>query len=421
MFQRHAGKWRAILSIVLLAASAAAAYASEVDAVTIATNIDQFHMPYGTMIDPVFASSDPASPDYSHIVSYSRAGDSAIWTGHYLAAEAFRYHVTHSPEALSHVWRALNGIHSLLDITGTDVLARCLIPTNSPYAADIQKEEGGHGIYYNTLGGTDYFWIGNTSRDQYTGVMFGLSAAYDLVDDNQSVRDFVKNDVTRILNYLLRHNWNVIMPDRSISASFKIRWDQELSFLQVGRHINPTAFDAVYNSYRSSYSSLVMLPILIDNVDDHGHYFKFNLNYDNLYNLVRLEEDSSPYKQTYQEAYQALRRRTEDHGNAHFNMIDRALKTPNDARDSETITLLNLWLKRPRRDIWIDLRGVYPSCGSTDDKACAPIPVDQRVNTDFLWQRSPFLLYGGGSGTIETAAIDYILSYWMARNFGLQP
>jgi hypothetical protein len=41
------------------------------------------------------------------------------------------------------------------------------------------------------------------------------------------------------------------------------------------------------------------------------------------------------------------------------------------------------------------------------------------VNTDFLWQRSPFLLYGGGFGTIETAAIDYILSYWMARSFGL--
>ncbi len=45
--------------------------------------------PYGTVLDPIFAG--PAS---NQIVGYTRCGDSAIWTGHYLAAEAFRYQVT---------------------------------------------------------------------------------------------------------------------------------------------------------------------------------------------------------------------------------------------------------------------------------------------------------------------------------------
>jgi hypothetical protein len=116
-------------------------------------------------------------------------------------------------------------------------------------------------------------------------------------------------------------------------------------------------------------------------------------------------------------AYDTLRNTTQQHGNAHFNMIDRALKGLDSARDSETITLLNSWLSRPRRDYWVDLRGKYPACGA--DQACSPIPVNERVNTDFLWQRSPFLLFGGGAGLIETAAIDYILPYWMARYFGL--
>ena len=49
------------------------------------------------------------------------------------------------------------------------------------------------------------------------------------------------------------------------------------------------------------------------------------------------------------------------------------------------------------------------------------VAVNDRPNTDFLWQRSPFLLFGGGAGLIETAAIDYILSYWMARYYGLTP
>jgi len=63
------------------------------------------HMPHGTILDPVFASSTS-----DQIVSYSRCGDSAIWTGHYLAAEAFRYKVTHSAAALANAAGAVAGI-----------------------------------------------------------------------------------------------------------------------------------------------------------------------------------------------------------------------------------------------------------------------------------------------------------------------
>jgi uncharacterized protein (TIGR03437 family) len=41
------------------------------------------------------------------------------------------------------------------------------------------------------------------------------------------------------------------------------------------------------------------------------------------------------------------------------------------------------------------------------------------VPTDYLWQRSPFQLSGGGSGRVENAGIDYILPYWMARYYGV--
>src|SRR5262245_38125381 len=189
--------------------------ASEMDALKISTNIQALHMPYGTILDPVFGSADPNSPDYSRIVSYARAGDSAIWTGHYLAAEAFRYRATRDSGALENAWSAVRGIHALLDITGSGVLARCLIPEDSLGAAAIQNEEGRHGINYNSLDGVSYFWIGNTSRDQYSGVMFGLGVAYDMID-NVDMKNFIRADVTRILNYLLAHSWNVVMPDGAI-------------------------------------------------------------------------------------------------------------------------------------------------------------------------------------------------------------
>jgi uncharacterized protein (TIGR03437 family) len=44
-----------------------------------------------------------------------------------------------------------------------------------------------------------------------------------------------------------------------------------------------------------------------------------------------------------------------------------------------------------------------------------------RPPTDFLWQRNPFQLAGGGNGFIEEPGIDYILPYWMARYYGVIP
>lgn len=86
-------------------------------------------------------------------------------------------------------------------------------------------------------------------------------------------------------------------------------------------------------------------------------------------------------------------------------------------RDERIGKLLNEWLARPRRDYTVDLRGTVEAYG--EDRRCAVVPVLQRVPTDFLWQRNPFQLYGGGSGRIESAGIDYILPYWMGRYYGL--
>src|SRR6266536_2995744 len=112
------------------------ALASEADALAISRNIQARHLPYSTILDPIFDS-----PTSNQIINYTRCGDSAIWTGHYLAAEAFRYSVTHSPDALDNARRAFTGIQSLVDVTGNNTLARCLIPDDSPYAQGIQSEE----------------------------------------------------------------------------------------------------------------------------------------------------------------------------------------------------------------------------------------------------------------------------------------
>jgi hypothetical protein len=401
-----------LIILALILAMAVPVRAAEREAIAISQNIQQRHLPDGVILDPIFAA-----PDSDQIVGYAHGGDSAIWTGHYLAAEAFRYRVTGSPEALLNVKKAIAGIGLLMEVTGNGLLARCALPADAAYAQSVIDEEQRHGLYRRTLSKREYVWFGNTSRDQYSGVFFGLGAAYDLVDD-AGTRSEISALVSALLDYLLDNDWFVRMPDGAISTTFVGHPDQRLSFLAVGRRVNEKRFDSVYSAQRFLNYLTVGAGIVADVVNDHDHYFKFNLDTINLYNLIRLE-GSDFYRERYENAYNVLRRTTDDHGNAHFNMIDRALKGPDARRDAETRDLLEQWLRRPRRDEWLDWRNDarYPACG--EDRACNPIAIVDRVRSDFLWQRSPFLLFGGGNGTIEAAGIDYILPYWMARYYGV--
>jgi len=388
----------------------------------ISERIQQQHTPFKTILDPQYDA--PASTILQH---YARAGDSAIWTGHYLAAEAFRYKVTASNAAFENLQRTLEGLKSLVDITGTGLLARCLFPEDWEFASAAISEECRHGIRRGTVNGEKYLWVGNTSRDQYSGVLFGLGVAYDLVD-NEAFRSSTRTLVTQLLEFLLKHLWTVVMPDdaltecpgRSISTTFIGRPEQQLNFLQIGRHINPERFEGEYKKFRTFFAPFTFSQLPLEALDTHGSYFKFNLAAINLYNLVRLEETRSRSLRHYRQAYGILRNTVRDHGNAHFDMIDRALNGADPVRDQETIGLLDDWLKRPDDDGFIDLRQPpwnYPACPPPDDRGCAVVPVAERVRTDFLWQRSPFLLFGGGAGTIRSSGIDFILPYWMARYY----
>ncbi len=395
-----------LFTLAALAALVLACCGCQSDAIAIDATIQSRHVPYGGILDPIFAT-----PTSSDITGYTRCGDSALWTGHYLAAESYRYSVTSDAAALANTQAALAHLEMLVDVTGTDVLARCIVPINSPYATGITSEESANGIYES---GADY-WIGNTSRDQYMGVFFGLSVAYDLL--GPSTQPAIATLATRMLNFLIANNWAVIMPDGSVITTFLIRPDEQLGLLQVGRHVNSEQFASAYQNSASIGSLLVALPIGVDAGDVRDSYFKFNLDAINLFSLIRLETDSTLLAR-YQAAYQIYWNAIQSHMNAHFNMIDRALNGPNTTRDSATAAYLFEWLQRPRRDFYVNLTGLYPSCVNSGE-SCDPLPIPQRVPDEFVWQISPFQLTGGGSGLIEGGGIDYILPYWMARYYGL--
>src|SRR5260370_23764666 len=384
---------RAILACaatVLLSATAGGA--AESDALAISANIQARHWPFVTLLDPIYASSTS-----DQTIECTRRGDSAVWTGTSLAAESFRYKVTQSAAALQNVKSALAGLKALSDVTGDNRLARCIVPTNSPFAAGIANEEAANSIHQNP----PWFWVDNTSRDQIVGAFFGLGVAFDLVDD-PAVKAGVSDLVTLLIGFISRHQWS---PNDDISNTFEFRPEELQMLLQVARHVNPA----------NTVSGPFIVPpvetgVTVD-VLSNSSYFKFNLDYMSFYQLVRLQDNGDN-----RGAYKTLRNYTASHQNAFFNMIDRALGGPDAARDAETRTLLDQWLQRVNRDFYVDLTSKVAVCGS---EACQPVPVPLRPPATFLCEVDPFQLKWCGSRIIENAGVDYILPYWMARYYGV--
>jgi len=142
---------------------------SESDALAI-SSVPDASSTYGTILDPVYAA-----PDSDEIVSYSRCGDSAIWTAITSPPKRFVYKVTGSQDAFANIQAAIAGIKSLADVTGNNLRRGALCAGFALRRASCQKKMQRHSY------AAPWFWVGNTSRDDI-GVISGLAVAYDMVD-----------------------------------------------------------------------------------------------------------------------------------------------------------------------------------------------------------------------------------------------
>ena len=50
--------------------------------------------------------------------------------------------------------------------------------------------------------------------------------------------------------------------------------------------------------------------------------------------------------------------------------------------------------------------------------ARSPLPPSQRAYEDFLWQRNPYKLGGGGDGDQQSPGLDFSEVYGLARYYG---
>jgi len=149
--------------------------------------------------------SDP--PAYTTQVSAGGLGDSAIWTGTYLAAEALRLKATGSAKARANVKSLVETLHLWFNVSGDPGrLARFVAPSDAPHPWVLGDLDCANTRVHcdQDFQGTDYDYIGHISRDQYQGVMLGYALAYEALGPaDEETRALIRDDVVELVTELM--------------------------------------------------------------------------------------------------------------------------------------------------------------------------------------------------------------------------
>lgn len=312
-----------------------------------------------------------------------------------------------------------------------------------------------------------YVCEASTTRDAYAGTFFGLLAAFDLVGpDDLAVRDLIRDDILAMADFLLAYGWNYAHPhgdvalppfgdvyDNFLTPIMVISPNYRLGVSQAAKHVAEVAgpaaellkWRAVWQEELATQSPSDVLAGEVNDPTPTGGYYGLNLSHLMSSSLVRLAADPAE-RELLTRDFSVIDRQTADDDNAFFEAVTYAMGGERGRRD-RAITHLRQWrdyrarvdgggvtdltkecgagltcVPQDQWDLIVDgptgeLRTTIPG-SSTTPRSALPIPIKDRVPSDFLWQRSPFTeMTGSQSATHEEPGIDYLLPYWMLRYY----
>jgi len=364
----------------------------------------------------------------TELAQYKGLGDGAIWTGHYLGALAFRYYFDAAPSTRDAILNTLDAVARLPLVSGRDgYFARYAGPADDPVYADYYRQSGGvdwfrPGFGRNAHRGVapydDFVWLGDSSRDVYDGIQFGLAALWVYVDDEE-IRSRVKAIVKRVGERLQEDSFLICDGKGTITLpslhSYPV-WP----LLMVT--VCPEDFGIVRINYLLS-SFLYRLCArhwgLGMRTEHERKYYPNNLNMIRLFTLCQLEENpkiKAEYQDILRNAYQD---ELSNDLNAHFAAIYLLCTGDDDPGAVATVQGCLLDFPDEKWVIPVDYRAEVDMLDA--DYALYALLPSERPARDFIWQRPPALAHGGSDNPIEYPGVDMFLPYWMARVAGVIP
>lgn len=408
----------------------------------ISERVQEEHLPFRSLLSARLSGPGAGDP----LDTYTHFHDSAIWTGHYVAAEAFRHAASTgaaAKAAADNALEGLRGLEALVNIAGEKgLLSRVLVRSDSEHRKTMAAEIR-HPLFEGSFRGVDYTSQTHITRDQYVGAFLGTGMALRFID-RDDVRKLASRLVRDMTRYLVDRQWcpEEAIPDpatgtRSTSVTYLASPSQILAILQLARRVDADAFEVLFQRYRAM-SQVGWLTNWLQTLDPHSSYYKFNLEHSMALLLLGLEDDEAT-RAELADGFRTMRRALRRHANAYFDLVEltvfedqpELLTRDRDSLAEECRGLLGDWLERPpimeAADLsaadWIERVSFRKSADSSPETiARLPLPVAERPGTDFLWQRSPFSLKSLAVDPLRAVrppGVDFLLPYWMARRLGV--
>ncbi|MCL4233167.1 MAG: hypothetical protein KJ042_01465 [Deltaproteobacteria bacterium] len=382
------------------------------------------------------------------LAGYRDWGDSSEWTGLYLGSQATRWYVTGDDEAKENALRTVAALDGYLRVTQTPgFLARYWGSQSSAlYQGDdwCDANSGCRRVESGPFAGD--FWWGETSRDMYSGWFFGMSLAFDLLDD-EDARATIRDDVTDILDTLIAQRWMILdeegeptdyAPD--VLPPFRISW------LTVGYHITgEERFKVELQKWLRNRSRGALRASTISVFNRYMDYFGNCLSHETWYNLLRLgkvyfsPDDYAFLQDVFNTQVHSFTRLSH---NPWFNAVFMgqggyvpARDDPYQAQLVEDLT--DFWDAPHARYFLVardpstydldpvsvllhDLVTAIPLLGellgNVSPQAKDPFPVREQCPADFMFQWSPFTIDACGEDSPEKVdpGVDYLIPYWLS-------
>ena len=261
------------------------------------------------------------APDRSekpnHYYGYDTGADNALFTGMYLAAASYRYAITRQSDDLNKLYDTLMGIHLLTHITPIPgVLVRLAFPLKDSYRKigyDEDNLDEGNTWTRRRLEGSIYqsethFYYTKTTRDQLTGIVYGLTVAWKVINDGaqqitasqkeklHEIRINIINIVNDLTNRLKSENWSLKDNTGYIGKTNAHKPNTQLRYALLLLH-------ASVNGQRNPKEYKLKMKLFFKFIRLHTFYYgltrnmyAFNLRYMIAYTLYNLEEKDGAKK-----------------------------------------------------------------------------------------------------------------------------
>ena len=427
-------------------------------AVMLEDNYQAYHTVNGIVWETRYAEANDEQPS-----QYGNGGDSAIFTGFYLAGAVYRFLTTEQTSDLDAEFEAARGLHILTHVSGTPgVIARCAFPAAQAakwrYPEAWQERiDNGH-VYESPADVPD---IGNPSacyppmiyytratRDQLTGILYGAGVALAELDpDNydaetayavQKVRDIL-HDVIQAVFRRLESTCFLIKDHKGTTGTSAIQVSGllKVQLLAVYRAaleqrdgVDGKEYKRIDRLYKRTFAKAFCLndgnaSSLFNRSNLLEDYYAYNLRFARSFTIHLLEKVNRRRATVVDYMEKHVWRYVQNHRNTHFIFLYAAASGDMSRMGDATRSLRELSL-RPLRNWSSPLIGIncYPPRPVLlyGDVSAFVVPVHLRKPTGyFIWQKDPFETSDGPvntEGLNEGVGLDFILSYWMGRHYG---